>query len=124
MLTQTDTKKQLPRLLIYWLAMTFVHLTRISTTLSFMGARPRLAGVGGGGGVAVPGGGIVPYARGGVVARKFRIKRLKETILQQSKTLTVLEKDGIYFLFINTSLRTTLNDCFMGKKICFPPWTT
>lgn len=36
---------------------------------------------GGGGGVAVPGGGIVPYARGGVVARKFRIKRLKETIL-------------------------------------------
>ena len=36
--------------------MTFVHLTRISTTLSFMGARPRLAGVGGGGGVAVPGG--------------------------------------------------------------------
>ena len=79
---------------------------------------------GGGGGVAVPGGGIVPYARGGVVARKFRIKRLKETILQQSKTLTVLEKDGIYFLFINTSLRTTLNDCFMGKKICFPPWTT
>ena len=42
---------------------------------------------GGGGGVAVPGGGIVPYARGGVVARKFRIKRLKETILQQSKTL-------------------------------------
>ena len=78
---------------------------------------------GGGGGVAVPGGGIVPYARGGVVARKFRIKRLKETILQKSKTLTVLEKDGIYFLFINTSLRTTLNDCFMGKKICFPPWT-
>ena len=62
--------------------MTFVHLTGISTRLSFMGARPRLAG--GGGGVAVPGGGTVPYARGGVVARKFRIKRLKETILQQS----------------------------------------
>ena len=114
-------KKQLPRLLIYWLAMTFVHLTRISTTLSFMGARPRLAGVGGGG--SCRSGRGVPYTRGGVVARKFWIKRLKETILQQSKTLTVLEKDGIYFLFINTSLRTTLNDCFMGKKICFPPWT-
>ena len=39
--------------------MTFVHLTRIATTLSFMAARPRLTGVGGGGGkVAVPGGGF------------------------------------------------------------------
>ena len=82
-----------------------------------MGARPRLAGWGG----ELPFREGVPYARGGDVARKFRIKRLKDTILQQSKTLTMLEKDGICFLFISTSLRTTLSDSFMGKKICFPP---
>ena len=84
-----------------------------------MGKRPRLAGVGRGG--SCRSGRGVPYARGGVVARKFRIKRLKETILQQSKTLNVLEKDGICFLFISTSLRTTLSDSFTGKKICFRP---
>ena len=36
--------------------MTFVHLTRISTRRSFIGVRPRLAGVVGG--VAVAGGGF------------------------------------------------------------------
>ena len=76
--------------------MTFVHLTRISTTLSFMGARPRLAGVGGGGEVAVPGGGF-HMQEAGLLLGNFELNALRRRYSNKVRLLLFWRKTAFAF---------------------------